>query len=166
MVLTMRILYYYHYLVRAGFSFELSDHLENPEHHPREMGCNTLTPKDIRLSNIHQTTNSLMAWPLSEKSLLCMVVSCACLWAKAFPLIIIFMSRTLHSSSRNLFYVFSCDAVSAQDLNLSAITFPATSRCAMCWAKRRLTKTIVGHANPLTMVQKPFVATQYQIYIN
>ena len=37
----------------------LSD-LENPEHHPLVMGCNTLTPKDIRLSNIQQTTNPLI----------------------------------------------------------------------------------------------------------
>ena len=55
-------------LVKAGFSFDLSDHLENPEHHPRVMGCDTLTPKDIRLSNIHQTTNPLIVRPLSEKS--------------------------------------------------------------------------------------------------
>ena len=27
----------YHYLERAGFSFDLSEHLENPEHHPRVM---------------------------------------------------------------------------------------------------------------------------------
>ena len=62
------ILFPYDYLVKAGFSFDLSDHLENPEHHPRVMGCDTLTPKDIRLSNIHQTTNPLIARPLSEKS--------------------------------------------------------------------------------------------------
>ena len=35
---TWNILYY---LVRAGFSFDLSDHLENPEHHPRVTGCDT-----------------------------------------------------------------------------------------------------------------------------
>ena len=29
----------------------LSDHLENPEHHPRVMGCDTLTPKDTMFSN-------------------------------------------------------------------------------------------------------------------
>ena len=29
----------------------LSDHLENLEHHPRVMGCDTLTPKDTRFSN-------------------------------------------------------------------------------------------------------------------
>ena len=60
--------YLINYLIRSGFSFDLSDHLENPEHHPRVMGCDTLTPKDIRLSNIHQTTNPLIARPLSEKS--------------------------------------------------------------------------------------------------
>ena len=46
----------------------LSNHLENPEHHQRVMGCNTLTPKDIGLSNIQQTTKPLIARPLSEKS--------------------------------------------------------------------------------------------------
>ena len=30
----------------------LSDHLENPEHHPLVMACDTLKPKDIRLSKI------------------------------------------------------------------------------------------------------------------
>ena len=60
--------FYYHYLVRAGFSFDLSDHIDNLEHHTRVMGCDTLTPKDIRLSNIHQTTNPLIVRPLSEKS--------------------------------------------------------------------------------------------------
>ena len=58
----------YHNLVRAGFYFDLSDHLENLEDHPRVMGCDTLTPKDIKLSNIYQTTNPLIARPLSEKS--------------------------------------------------------------------------------------------------
>ncbi len=53
---------------RARFSLDLSDHLENPEHYPRVMRCNTLTPKDISLSNIHQTTNPLIVRTLSEKS--------------------------------------------------------------------------------------------------
>ena len=57
----------YHYLERAGFSLDLRDHLENPEHHPCVMGCDILTPMDIRLSNIHQTTNPLISRPLSEK---------------------------------------------------------------------------------------------------
>ena len=57
----------YHYLVRAGF-FDLSDHLENPEHHPHVMECDTLTPKDIRLSGIQQTTNPLIERSLSEIS--------------------------------------------------------------------------------------------------
>ena len=54
---------------RAEFSFNfLGDHLENLEHHPRVIGCDTLTPKDIRFCNIHQTTNPLIARHLSEKS--------------------------------------------------------------------------------------------------
>ena len=60
--------YHYHYLIRQGFSFNLSDYLENPEHHPHVMGCDTLTPKDIRLSNIFQIINPLIEQPLSEKS--------------------------------------------------------------------------------------------------
>ena len=44
----------------------LNYHLENPEHHPIVMGCDT--PKDISLSNIQQKTNPLIARPLSEKS--------------------------------------------------------------------------------------------------
>ena len=48
-------------LERTGFSFDVSDDLLNPEHHSRVMGCDTLTPQDIRLSNIHQTTNPLIA---------------------------------------------------------------------------------------------------------
>ena len=39
----------------------LSDHLLIPEHLLHVMGCDTLTPKDIRLSNIQQATNSFMA---------------------------------------------------------------------------------------------------------
>ena len=39
----------------------LSFDLENTDHHPRVMGCINLTTKDIRLSNIHQTTNPLLA---------------------------------------------------------------------------------------------------------
>ena len=49
----------------------LSDQLENPEHHPRVMGWDTLTPKDIKFSNIHKTTNPLIVQPLSEKSANC-----------------------------------------------------------------------------------------------
>ena len=45
-----------------------SDHLENQEHDRLLIGCDTLTPKDIRLSKIQQTTNPLIARPLSEKS--------------------------------------------------------------------------------------------------
>ena len=41
----------------------LSDHLENPEHHPLVIGCDT--PKDIRLRNIQQTTT--ITRPLSDK---------------------------------------------------------------------------------------------------
>ena len=37
----------------------LIDHLENPDHHPRVMGCVTLTPKDNRLSNTQKTTNPI-----------------------------------------------------------------------------------------------------------
>ena len=37
----------------------LSDHLENPEHHTLVMGCDTLTPKDIRLIKIQQTTKTV-----------------------------------------------------------------------------------------------------------
>ena len=43
----------------------LYDYLENPEHHQRVMGYDTLTPKDIT-SNIQQTTNPLIVKPLSE----------------------------------------------------------------------------------------------------
>ena len=46
----------------------LNHHLENPKHYPLVKGCNTLTPKAIRLSKIQQTTNPLNARPLSEKS--------------------------------------------------------------------------------------------------
>ena len=47
----------------------LSDYLENTEHHPLVMGYDTLTPKDIRLSNIQQTTRHFIAYPLiDEKS--------------------------------------------------------------------------------------------------
>ena len=53
--------YHYHYLIGAGFPFNLRDHLEKIEHHPHVMGCDTLTLKNIRLSNIHQTTNTLIA---------------------------------------------------------------------------------------------------------
>ena len=35
----------------------LIDHLENPDHHPLLMGCPTLAPKNIELSNIRRTTN-------------------------------------------------------------------------------------------------------------
>ena len=63
----------------------LSDHLLIPEHLLHVMGCDTLTPKDIRLSNIQQTTNTLILRPLSVKSQLCMLMSCTCLWAKEFP---------------------------------------------------------------------------------
>ena len=52
-------------LVKVGFSFGLSKHHEKPEHHPRVMGCDTLTPKDIRLRNIQQTTNPLSGSPNS-----------------------------------------------------------------------------------------------------
>ena len=56
--------YFYHHIVRAEFSFDLSNLLENPEHHgPRLMGCDNLTPKNIRLSNMHQTTNPLISRP-------------------------------------------------------------------------------------------------------
>ena len=46
----------------------LSDHLDNPVYHSLVMGCDTLTPNDINLSNNKQTTNPLIAQPLSEKS--------------------------------------------------------------------------------------------------
>ena len=46
----------------------LSGHLENPEHHSLVMSCDTPTPKDIRLSNFQQTTNPLIARPLSADS--------------------------------------------------------------------------------------------------
>ena len=52
-VFCMLIRYYKPYLVRAIFSFVfLIDHIENPEHYPLVMKCDTLKPKDIRLSNI------------------------------------------------------------------------------------------------------------------
>ena len=35
----------------------LSNHLENLKHQQPVMGCNTLTPNDIGLSNIQETTN-------------------------------------------------------------------------------------------------------------
>ncbi len=42
---------------KGGILLDLIDHIENTEHHhPRVMGCDALTPKDIRLSNIHQTS--------------------------------------------------------------------------------------------------------------
>ena len=47
----------YENIVRAGFSFESSDHLEKPENYPLVSGCDTLTPKQKRFSNIQQTTN-------------------------------------------------------------------------------------------------------------
>ena len=53
--------YHYHYHIGAGFPFNLRDHLEKIEHHPHVMGCDTLTLKNVRLSNIHQTTNTLIA---------------------------------------------------------------------------------------------------------
>ena len=52
------------YLVRA-ISI---DHLENQEHNPLVMGCDTLKPKDIRSSNIQQTTNPLIARLMPEMS--------------------------------------------------------------------------------------------------
>ena len=38
----------------------LIDHLDNPEHHPLVIDCNTPTPKGIRLSNIQQTISPLI----------------------------------------------------------------------------------------------------------
>ena len=49
----------------AIFTFDLLDHLEKPDHQPPVMEFDTLTPKDIRLSNIQQTTNPFIAQPLS-----------------------------------------------------------------------------------------------------
>ena len=46
----------------------LCDHLENPEQHPLVI---------MRYSNTHQSTNPLIATPLCDKLLLCMVMSCA-----------------------------------------------------------------------------------------
>ena len=46
------IIFYLNSLGRDSASL-LSDHLENPKHHI--MGCDTLTPKDIRLNNIQPT---------------------------------------------------------------------------------------------------------------
>ena len=46
----------------------LGDHLDNPVYHSLVMGCDTLTPNDISLINNKQTTNPLIARPLSEKS--------------------------------------------------------------------------------------------------
>ncbi len=66
----------------------------------------------MRLSKIQQTTKPLIARHLSEKSRLCMVMSCACSWAKAFPLQYLLMSHTI-------FHVFSNDALSGRDSNLS-----------------------------------------------
>ena len=45
----------------------LSEHIENQEHHPLVMGCHTLTPKYIRLSNILQITNPFIKRLLFEK---------------------------------------------------------------------------------------------------
>ena len=41
------------------------DHLENPEHHPFVIGCVSLTPKNIRLSNIQHTTSYLIVRPFT-----------------------------------------------------------------------------------------------------
>ena len=46
----------------------LSDYLENLEHHPLVIRCDTLTPKDVRLSNIIETTNPFIARPLCKKT--------------------------------------------------------------------------------------------------
>ena len=45
----------------------LSALLVNPEHQLSVMGCDTPVAKDFRLSNTQQTTNPLIARPLSEK---------------------------------------------------------------------------------------------------
>ena len=42
-----------------------SAHLNKPKHPLCVMGCDTLTPIDMRLSNIQQTTNPFIARPLS-----------------------------------------------------------------------------------------------------
>ena len=46
-----------------------------------------------------------------------MVVSCACLWAKAFPLLLLFAPNL--AAVGTIFNVFSYEAVSARDSNLS-----------------------------------------------
>ena len=52
-------------LLRQDSSLISGDHQEKPEHHTLVVRCDALTPKDIRLRNIQQTINPLIARPLS-----------------------------------------------------------------------------------------------------
>ena len=83
------------------------------------MGCDTLTPKDIRLCNIQQTNNPLIARPLSKKSQLFMVMSCACLGAKAFPYSNYLCRASYIAAAGIILIVFRYDAVLGRDSNLS-----------------------------------------------
>ena len=47
----------------------LSVYLEYPENHPHVIECHTLTPKDIRSSNIQQTTNPFDCMTLEREVL-------------------------------------------------------------------------------------------------
>ncbi len=66
-----------------------------------------------------QTTNPLIAWPLSEKSQLCMVTSCACFWPRHSPYSNYLCRASDIAAVGTIFNVFSYDVVSARDSNLS-----------------------------------------------